>query len=79
MKYLPLVWAAVLRKPMRACMTLLAVTVAFTVFGLMIGLSTAIDGSSSVLVPTASFPARASAMRMACPSQWGTASPASPV
>jgi putative ABC transport system permease protein len=44
MKYLPLVWAAVMRKPMRAVMTLLAVTVAFTVFGLMIGLSATIDG-----------------------------------
>ena len=44
MRYLPLVWAAVLRKPMRAFMTLLAVTVAFTVFGLMIGFSATIDG-----------------------------------
>ena len=44
MRYLPLVWAAILRKPMRAVMTLLAVTVAFTVFGLMIGLSATIDG-----------------------------------
>ncbi|HEY2009555.1 MAG TPA: ABC transporter permease [Rhizomicrobium sp.] len=44
MRYLPLVWAAILRKPMRAIMTLLAVTVAFTVFGLMIGFSATIDG-----------------------------------
>ena len=44
MRYLPLVWAAILRKPMRAVLTLLAVTVAFTVFGLMIGLSATIDG-----------------------------------
>ena len=44
LKYLPLVWAAILRKPMRAVMTLLAVTVAFTVFGLMIGFSATIDG-----------------------------------
>jgi hypothetical protein len=33
MKYFPLVWAAVLRKPMRAVMTLLAVTAAFTAPG----------------------------------------------
>jgi len=44
LRYLPLVWAAILRKPMRAVLTLLAVTVAFTVFGLMIGLSATIDG-----------------------------------
>ena len=44
LRYLPLVWAAILRKPMRAVMTLLAVTVAFTVFGLMIGFSATIDG-----------------------------------
>ncbi len=44
MRYLPLVWAAFLRKPMRAVLTLLAVTVAFTVFGLTIGLSATIHG-----------------------------------
>jgi putative ABC transport system permease protein len=44
LRYLPLVWAAILRKPMRAVLTLLAVTVAFTVFGLMIGLSATIHG-----------------------------------
>lgn len=44
MKYFPLVWAALTRKPARAVLTLLAVTVAFTVFGLMIGLSATIDG-----------------------------------
>jgi putative ABC transport system permease protein len=44
LRYLPLVWAAILRKPMRAVMTLLAVTMAFTVFGLMIGFSATIDG-----------------------------------
>jgi putative ABC transport system permease protein len=44
LRYLPLVWAAILRKPMRAVMTLLAVTVAFTVFGLVIGLSATIHG-----------------------------------
>src|SRR5580698_100404 len=44
MKFLPLVWAALTRKPARAVLTLLAVTMAFTVFGLMIGLSATIDG-----------------------------------
>jgi putative ABC transport system permease protein len=44
MKFFPLVWAALTRKPARAVLTLLAVTMAFTVFGLMIGLSATIDG-----------------------------------
>src|ERR1700722_2959220 len=44
MKFLPLVWAALTRKPARAVLTLLAVTMAFAVFGLMIGLSATIDG-----------------------------------
>lgn len=39
MKYFPLIWAAVRRKPMRAVVTLLSVTVAFTLFGLMVGLN----------------------------------------
>jgi putative ABC transport system permease protein len=42
MKYLPLVWAALRRKPVRSIVTFLSVTVAFTLFGLMIGLSTTI-------------------------------------
>ena len=39
MKYLPLVWAALTRKPARAILTLLAMTVAFMLVGLMIGMS----------------------------------------
>ncbi|MBA2589352.1 MAG: ABC transporter permease [Alphaproteobacteria bacterium] len=39
MKYLPLVWAAIMRKPARAILTLLSVMVAFTLFGLTIGLN----------------------------------------
>ena len=39
MKYLPLIWAALRRKPVRTTFTFLSVTVAFTLFGLMIGLS----------------------------------------
>ncbi|HEY0266654.1 MAG TPA: hypothetical protein VGC16_07880, partial [Rhizomicrobium sp.] len=43
MKYLPLLWSALMRKPARAILTLLSVTVAFTLFGLMIGLATTFD------------------------------------
>jgi len=43
MKYLPLVWTAVMRKPTRTILTLLSVTVAFTLFGLMIGLNATFD------------------------------------
>jgi len=43
MRYLPLIWAAVMRKPTRAILTLLSVTVAFTLFGLMIGLNATFD------------------------------------
>jgi putative ABC transport system permease protein len=43
MKYLPLVWAALTRRPTRAVLTLLSVTVAFTLFGLMIGLDATFD------------------------------------
>jgi putative ABC transport system permease protein len=39
MKYLPLVWAAVMRKPTRAILTLLSVMLAFTLFGLTIGMN----------------------------------------
>jgi putative ABC transport system permease protein len=39
MKYFPLVWAALRRKPVRTAVTFLSVTVAFTLFGLMIGLN----------------------------------------
>ncbi len=38
MKYAPLVWAALWRKPAESILTLLAVTAAFTLFGIMIGL-----------------------------------------
>jgi putative ABC transport system permease protein len=38
MKYFPLVWAALRRNPAEAVLTWLAATVAFTLFGLMVGL-----------------------------------------
>ena len=43
MKYFPLIWAALRRKPTRTVVTFLSVTVAFTLFGLMIGLNATMD------------------------------------
>lgn len=43
MKFLPLVWAAWMRKPARAILTLLSVTMAFMLVGLTIGMSASID------------------------------------
>ena len=43
MKYVPLVWAAVMRKPVRAVLTLLSVMIAFTLFGLTIGMNATFD------------------------------------
>src|ERR1051326_6688150 len=39
MKYVPLIWAALRRKPIRSLVTFLSVMVAFTLFGLTIGLN----------------------------------------
>ena len=47
MKYLPLVWAAVMRKPARAVLTLLSVMLAFTLFGLTIGMNATFDKVSA--------------------------------
>jgi putative ABC transport system permease protein len=46
MKYLPLVWAALMRKPVRAILTLLSVMIAFTLFGLTIGMNATFDAVS---------------------------------
>jgi putative ABC transport system permease protein len=43
MKYVPLVWAALMRKPVRAVLTLLSVMIAFTLFGLTIGMNATFD------------------------------------
>ncbi|HVW75896.1 MAG TPA: ABC transporter permease [Rhizomicrobium sp.] len=43
MKYVPLVWAAIMRKPVRAVLTLLSVMIAFTLFGLTIGMNATFD------------------------------------
>ena len=37
MKFLPLIWAALARKPARAILTLVSVMIGFTLFGLTIG------------------------------------------
>ena len=43
MRYFPLVWAALWRKPAEATLIWLAVTVSFTLFGLMLGLRATYD------------------------------------
>ncbi|OAI42858.1 hypothetical protein AYO42_06425 [Rhizomicrobium sp. SCGC AG-212-E05] len=43
MKYVPLVWASIMRKPARAILTLLSVMLAFTLFGLTIGMNATFD------------------------------------
>ncbi len=43
MKYVPLVWSALMRKPARAILTLLSVMIAFTLFGLTIGMNATFD------------------------------------
>jgi len=44
MKYWGLLWSALWRKPFRTVLALLSVVVAFTLFGLLHGVATAIDG-----------------------------------
>ena len=43
MKYFPLVWAALWRKPTRLILTLLAVSAAFTLFGVTIGFNASVE------------------------------------
>src|SRR6185437_8152010 len=43
MRFLPLVWAALRRKPVRSILVFLSVTVAFSLFGLMIGLNATLE------------------------------------
>ena len=43
MKYLPLIWAGLWRKPIRTVLTLLSVVVAFTLFGLAHGVMAGLD------------------------------------
>lgn len=44
MKYLPLLWAGLWRKPVRTVLTLLAMLAAFVLFGLLQGVSATFDG-----------------------------------
>jgi len=43
-KYFPLIWAAIMRRPARAVLKLLSVMIAFTLFGLTLGMNVTIDG-----------------------------------
>ena len=43
MKYLPLIWAGLWRKPIRTVLTLLSIVVAFTLFGLAHGVMAGLD------------------------------------
>ena len=43
MKFLPLIWAALWRKPVRLILTLLSVSAAFTLFGMMVGFNASIQ------------------------------------
>jgi putative ABC transport system permease protein len=47
MKYFPLVWAAIMRRPARAILTLLAVMAAFILFGLTLGMNVTFSDVSS--------------------------------
>src|SRR3954464_6015306 len=44
MKYFPLIWTALWRRPMRTVLTFLAAVAAFTLFGLAIGLNATYAG-----------------------------------
>src|SRR5688572_3426214 len=43
MKFLPLIWSGIWRKPGRTLLTLMQVTVAFALFGVLQGLKTGVD------------------------------------
>jgi putative ABC transport system permease protein len=63
-KYAPLVWAALWRKPAEALLTWLAIVAAFTLFGLMGGLTNAVDaliesGRTDLLYVEPRFPGTA--------------------
>ena len=49
MKYLPLVWAALMRRKLRSILTLLSVTAAFTLFGVMMGTDAAFQQMVDVI------------------------------
>lgn|GEM_PF-2171866 len=43
MKYLPLIWSGIWRKPGRTTLVLLQVALAFTLFGVLQGMKTGVD------------------------------------
>lgn len=43
MKYLPLIWSGIRRRPMRATLIFLQVSVAFSLFGVLQGMKTGVD------------------------------------
>ena len=45
MKYLPLIWAGLWRKPLRTIFTLLSIVIAFLLFGMLQGVNAALDQS----------------------------------
>lgn len=47
MKYLPLLWAGLWRKPIRTVLTLLSITVAFLLFGVLHGITAGFQGAVS--------------------------------
>ena len=49
MKYLPLIWAALVRRKLRTILTLLSVTAAFTLFGVMMGTDAAFQRMVDVI------------------------------
>ena len=52
MKFLPLVWAALRRRPLRSLLTVLAVAVAFLLFGVMHGVIASFDGALTKITDT---------------------------
>ena len=51
MKYLPLVWAALWRKPVRLTLTLLSVAIAFMLFGMMTGFQASFSAFGDIARP----------------------------
>ncbi len=52
MKYLPLLWASLWRKPIRTVLTLLSIAVAFLLFGVLHGVIAGFDGTLAKLSDT---------------------------
>jgi putative ABC transport system permease protein len=51
-KYLPLIWAGLARKPLRSVLTLLSIAVAFVLFGVLHGVDASFDGALAKLSET---------------------------